>query len=101
MRASGRMQLMYVEGSFAPRYQLVKVTFFFFSTLQTMEQLNLIPLDGDIAVITRKAEDFREMDESISRNFSEILVQTMTCLSKVYNTIKESPYGDPGRQAVS
>src|SRR3954469_15567295 len=66
-----------------------------------MEQLNLIPLEGDMTAITRKAEDFREMDEAISRNFSEILVQTMTCLSKVYNTLKESPYGDLGRQAVS
>lgn len=65
-----------------------------------MEQLGVIPLDGDMSIITRKADEFRDMDEAITRNFAEILLVTMNILYKMYTALKESPYGDQGRQSV-
>lgn len=68
--------------------------------LQAIESLDLVPLDGDVVSITRKAEDFKEVDDNIARNFSEILLMTMNILFKVHQGLKESPYGDASRQNV-
>ncbi|KAL1923580.1 uncharacterized protein VTP21DRAFT_8560 [Calcarisporiella thermophila] len=70
----------------------------FEQALQLMEQLNLIPLESDMALITRKADDLRDLDETIARNFSQLLLMTMTILYKLYTALKESPYGDSERQ---
>ncbi|TIA94364.1 hypothetical protein E3P81_00121 [Wallemia ichthyophaga] len=66
--------------------------------LDGIEQLNIIPLSGDVISITRKAEDFKEINESISRNFSDILLVTMNILFKIHANLKESPFGDTSRQ---
>lgn len=49
--------------------------------------------------ITRKAESFKDVDESISRNFSDVLLLTMNLLSKLHALVKESPFGEAGKQA--
>ncbi|KAN0061165.1 nuclear pore complex subunit [Thecaphora frezii] len=62
--------------------------------LQTIEALRLLPLDAesrkDIVAITRKAEEFKEVDENIARNFSDIVLMTMTILYKLHQELKES-----------
>lgn len=62
--------------------------------LQTIEALRILPLDGesrkDVVAITRKAEEFKEVDENIARNFSEIVLMTMTMLYKLHQELKES-----------
>lgn len=70
-------------------------------TLNSMDLLDLIPLRGDVVTITRKAEAFKDIDESISKNLSEILLLVMNCISKLYQALKNSPYGDVNRQQVS
>lgn len=67
-------------------------------SLSTMESLDLIPLHGDMVTITRKAESFKDIDEGISKNLSEILLLVMNCISKLYQTLKSSPFGDSNRQ---
>ncbi|SAM84527.1 related to NIC96-nuclear pore protein [Ustilago bromivora] len=62
--------------------------------LQTIEALRILPLDAesrkDVVAITRKAEEFKEVDENIARNFSEIVLMTMTILYKLHQELKES-----------
>jgi nuclear pore complex protein Nup93 len=71
---------------------------FFF---QTIEGVNFIPLDGDLVVIIKRADEFKDADESITRNFDNVLVTTMNILHKLHTELKESPYGDANRQQVS
>lgn len=66
--------------------------------LSVIEQLNIIPLDGDLVTIIRRAEEFKELDESILRNFDTVLLMTMNILYKIHAALKESPYGDASRQ---
>jgi nuclear pore complex protein Nup93 len=66
--------------------------------LNVIEQLNIIPLDGDLVTIIRRAEEFKELDESILRNFDTVLLTTMNILYKIHAALKESPYGDASRQ---
>ncbi|PWZ03679.1 NIC-domain-containing protein [Testicularia cyperi] len=62
--------------------------------LQAIEALRILPLDAesrrDIVAITKKAEEFKEVDENIARNFSEIVLMTMTILYKLHQELKES-----------
>lgn len=51
--------------------------------------------------IIRSAEDFKDLDESIVRNFDVILLTTMNIIYKVHGSLKESPFGDASRQQVS
>ncbi|PWN52304.1 NIC-domain-containing protein [Violaceomyces palustris] len=64
------------------------------AALQTIESLRLLPLDAesrkDIVSITRKADEFKQVDENIARNFSEIVLMTMTILYKLHQELKES-----------
>lgn len=66
--------------------------------LNTIEGLNIIPLDGDLASIIRRAEDVKQLDDAILRNLDTILLTTMHILYKIHTQLKESPYGDPSRQ---
>ncbi|PWN36577.1 NIC-domain-containing protein [Meira miltonrushii] len=66
-------------------------------SLSTIESLDLIPLHGDMVTITRKAESFKDVDEGIAKNLSEILLLVMNCISKLYQTLKSSPFGDSNR----
>lgn len=67
-------------------------------SLEIIESLNIIPLDGDLVSIIRRAEEFKELDESILRNFDTVLLTTMNVLYKIHSGLKESPYGDASRQ---
>jgi hypothetical protein len=58
-------------------------------------------LSTDIASINRRADDFRDLDEPIAHNFSDILIITMNCLFKLHQALKESSYGGEARQSVS
>jgi nuclear pore complex protein Nup93 len=70
-------------------------------TLNILESLDLIPFKGDVVTITRKAESFKDVDDNVSKNFSEILLLAMTCISKLYLSLKDTPFGDASRQQVS
>ena len=69
--------------------------------LQAIEDINVIPLHGELVAIIRAAEDFKDLDESIVRNFDVILLTTMNIIYKVHGSLKESPFGDASRQQVS
>lgn len=67
-----------------------------------MESTELIPLDGEIAKITRRAEEFKDLHESLQRNLQVYLPLTMDSLAGVYHNLKSSSMaGDTTRQGVS
>jgi nuclear pore complex protein Nup93 len=68
--------------------------------MQAIEAVNIIPLHSDLVAIIRSAEDFKQLDEAIVRNFDGILITTMSTIYKIHTALKESPYGDAGRQQV-
>lgn len=49
----------------------------------------------------RSAEEFKDLDEAIARNFDSILLAAMNVLYMLYMQLKQSPYGDNSRQQVS
>jgi len=67
--------------------------------LALVEQTRIIPFDADMVAMVRQIEDFKSLDDSILRNIDAILLTTMNLLYKIHTSIKESPYGDPSRQA--
>lgn len=67
---------------------------------QAIEDINIIPLHGDLVSIIRSAEDFKNLDDAIVRNFDIILLTTMNVIYKTHQTLKESPFGDASRQQV-
>ncbi|KAM0753758.1 NIC-domain-containing protein [Meredithblackwellia eburnea MCA 4105] len=72
-------------------------------SLATIEAVNIIPLQSNpeqvnLVNIIRSAEEFKELDESIVRNFDVILLTTMNIIYKLYGALKESPFGDVSRQ---
>ncbi|RKP34751.1 hypothetical protein BJ085DRAFT_16606 [Dimargaris cristalligena] len=71
----------------------------FDAALLIIEKLDLIPLDADVAVITRRAEQLRDLDEAVSRNFPDILLATMDTLSHLYNQTKQSQFLDATKQS--
>ena len=66
-----------------------------------MESTNLIPLDGDMSRITRKAEEFKEYRDALQRNLQIYLTLTMDALSGVHQKTKISVTSDSARQMVS
>ncbi|TFK99639.1 nucleoporin-interacting protein NIC96 [Pterulicium gracile] len=67
--------------------------------LEIMESTELIPLDGEIAKITRRAEEFKDLHESLQRNLQVYLPLTMDSLAGVYHNLKSSSMaGDTTRQ---
>ncbi|KAJ1981318.1 nuclear pore complex subunit [Dimargaris verticillata] len=67
--------------------------------LTIIEKLNLIPLDADVATITRQAEQLRDMDEAVARNFPDILLATMDVLYRLYSQTKQSQFLDATKHA--
>ena len=59
-------------------------------SLQIMESTDLIPFDGDVAKITRRAEEFKDLHDALQRNLQVYLPLTMDCLAAVHRSIKES-----------
>ncbi|KAF8491289.1 nucleoporin-interacting protein NIC96 [Gautieria morchelliformis] len=70
------------------------------AALQAIESSDLVPLDGDMATITKRAEEFKDHDESISRNLHAFLPLTMEVLHRQHENIKRSIYSESGRQAT-
>ena len=64
------------------------------SALQVLESLHVLPLDTesrkDVVSITRKAESFKLYDDSITMNFSDIVLMAMNLLYKLHQSLKES-----------
>lgn len=68
--------------------------------LQTLRDTGLLPLDNDAAAIARYAANFRQMlDSPVVSNLDDVIVTAMRCLHRLSQALKESPYGDHGRQA--
>lgn len=68
---------------------------------QSIESVNLIPLHSDLVLIIRAAEEFKDLDEAIVRNFDIILLNTMQGVYRLHQELKESVFGDAGRAQVS
>lgn len=56
---------------------------------------------GDMAKITRRAEEFRELHESLQKNLQTYLTLTMDALAGVHQRVKSSTMADPTKQMVS
>jgi nuclear pore complex protein Nup93 len=64
-----------------------------------MESTDLIPLDGDVGKITRRAEEFKDLHEALQRNLQTYLPLTMDALAGVHQKTKSSlGPGDATRQ---
>lgn len=59
-----------------------------------------MPLDGDVAKITRRAEEFRDLPESLQRNLQTFLALTMDALATVHQKVKSSMAADSTKQMV-
>jgi nuclear pore complex protein Nup93 len=65
-----------------------------------MESTDLIPLDGDVAKITRKAEEFKDLHDALQRNLQVYLPLTMDALAAIHQSIKNSAAAQATRQMV-
>ena len=65
-----------------------------------MESTDLVPLDGDVAKINRRAEEFKELHDSLQRNLHTYLPLTMDAVAGVYQKLKASNTSDASRQMV-
>ncbi|KAJ3515637.1 hypothetical protein NLJ89_g1635 [Agrocybe chaxingu] len=66
--------------------------------LDIMESTDLIPLTGDIAKITRRAEEFRDLHEALQKNLQTYLTLTMDALAGVHQKVKNSMVADATKQ---
>ncbi|KIM38582.1 hypothetical protein M413DRAFT_447791 [Hebeloma cylindrosporum] len=66
--------------------------------LDIMESTELIPLTGDIAKTTRRAEEFRDLHESLQKNLQTYLTLTMDALAGVHQRVKASMVADATKQ---
>ena len=66
-----------------------------------MESTDLVPMDGDVAKITKRAEEFRELPDALQRNLQTFLTLTMDILAAVHQKVKNSSLPDVLRQSVS
>lgn len=68
--------------------------------LEVLESTDLIPLSGDVAKITKRAEEFKELHESVQRNLQVYLPLTMDALAGVHQKVKSTMVADATRQMV-
>ncbi|OCH83853.1 nucleoporin-interacting protein NIC96 [Obba rivulosa] len=66
--------------------------------LEIMESTDLIPMDGDVAKIQRRAEEFRDLPDALQRNLQLFLTLTMDTLASVHQKVKASSMADATRQ---
>jgi nuclear pore complex protein Nup93 len=66
-----------------------------------MEELRLLPLNGDLPTIMQYCDDINNMDDAIVRNLPEFVLATMDAIYNIHRRFKESLYTDLGRQDVS
>lgn len=69
--------------------------------LQCMEATDLIPLDADTGKITRRAEEFKFLHESLQRTLPTYVMLAMDALSGVHQRCKTSSMPEATRQMVS
>jgi nuclear pore complex protein Nup93 len=68
---------------------------------QIVESTDLVPLDGDVAKINRRAEEFKELHDSLQRNLHTYLPLAMDAIVGVYQKVKASSNTiDGSRQTV-
>ncbi|KAH8101571.1 nucleoporin-interacting protein NIC96 [Cristinia sonorae] len=67
-------------------------------TLEIMESTDLIPMDGDVGKLTRRAEEFRDLPEALQRNLQLYLTLTMDALASVHQKVKTSMAQDATKQ---
>lgn len=68
---------------------------------QIVESTDLVPLDGDVAKINRRAEEFKELHDSLQRNLHTYLPLAMDAIVGVYQKLKASSNTiDASRQMV-
>lgn len=65
-----------------------------------MDAIDLLPVGSDLVQIIRKSEHVKDLDDAIVKNLDVIVLCAMNILFQVFNGLKDSPYGDAGRQAV-
>ena len=66
-----------------------------------MESTDLVPLDGDVAKINRRAEEFKDLHDSLQRNLHTYLPLAMDAIVGVYQKLKASSNtNDASRQMV-
>lgn len=65
-----------------------------------MESTDLVPLDGDVAKINRRAEEFKDLHDSLQRNLHTYLPLAMDAIAGVYQKLKASNTHDASRQMV-
>ena len=65
-----------------------------------MESTDLIPMDGDVARITRRAEEFRDLPEALQRNLQTFLTITMDALATAHQKVKSSMTAEANKQTV-
>ncbi|KAH9855804.1 nucleoporin-interacting protein NIC96 [Lenzites betulinus] len=70
------------------------------SALELMESTDLIPMDGDVAKVTKRAEEFRELPDALQRNLQTFLTLTMDILTAVHQKVKGSSLPDVTRQST-
>ncbi|GLB36674.1 putative nuclear pore protein [Lyophyllum shimeji] len=66
--------------------------------IDIMESTELIPLSGDVAKITRRAEEFKDLHEALQRNLQTYLPLTMEALAAVHQKVKSSIVPDATRR---
>ncbi|KAF8060888.1 Nup93/Nic96-domain-containing protein [Lyophyllum atratum] len=66
--------------------------------IDVMESTDLIPLSGDVAKITRRAEEFKDLHEALQRNLQTYLPLTMEALAAVHHKVKLSIVPDATRR---
>ena len=69
--------------------------------VQVMESTELVPMDGDVAKIQRRAEEFRDLPEALQRNLQTFLTLIMDILASAHQKAKTSLMSEATRQAVS
>ncbi|EJF58768.1 nucleoporin-interacting protein NIC96 [Dichomitus squalens] len=70
------------------------------TALELMESTDLIPMDADVAKITKRAEEFRELPDALQRNLQTFLTLTMDILAAVHQKVKNSSLPDVLRQST-
>ncbi|KAI0682706.1 nucleoporin-interacting protein NIC96 [Cytidiella melzeri] len=66
--------------------------------LEIIESIDLVPMDGDVGKITRRAEEFRDLPEALQRNLQTFLTLTMDALAIVHQKVKSSVAAEATRQ---
>jgi len=66
--------------------------------LEIVESTDLVPLDGDVAKINRRAEEFKDLHDALQRNLHTYLPLAMDAIAGVYQKVKTSNAPDASRQ---